>query len=139
MNKHPEMGMSADNFSFAKARVSYDPEHETVRAAVGGRGLNPIKNSQTRHQLLNSKVFFHLSLVKECFHWSYGNIKAAANEDEEDANANNGFTEADTPEEVRGRSGRRSIQPPKRYATAEFVPEPQPKRARVSQKASQDR
>lgn len=48
--------MSTENFSFAKARVSYDPESESVRAAQGGRGLNPIKNQQGN----NKKVLIFL-------------------------------------------------------------------------------
>jgi hypothetical protein len=55
------MKMNADNFSFAKARVSYDNEHETVRAAHGGRGLNPVKNAQQRQQVVHNVVCIYLN------------------------------------------------------------------------------
>jgi hypothetical protein len=66
--------------------------------------------------------------------------QSSSSMDEEDSNGVSLDSEADivpSEESVKARGGRRSIQPPKRYATAEFLPEP--KRAKIATKASLDK
>jgi hypothetical protein len=106
--KKPQLGLTADNFSFAKARISFDPSQETVRQAHGGKwGGGPAPKPTA--------------------------IRSATKFETQDSAME--FVDEDDKSVARGSSSRRSIQPPKRYATADavFYNEKKPK---MSSKAS---
>jgi len=128
VGKKPELGLTIENFSFAKARVSYNPDQETVRQAYGGKSQMPAKQVV---RVQAKKVFDS----EEAFA-GHGedNLMRGGGESEPGLEEGEGKGSA----AARGSSSRRSIQPPKRYATGESVFYAE-KRAKLSGKAHQDR
>jgi len=107
--KKPHLGLTVDHFSFAKARVSFDPNQETIRQAYSGKGsiLSPTKSQSSGE----SSPVKHPDVD--------ANETGSVDNQPEEVEAPPVVVAAAVP--VRASSSRRSIQPPKRYATGDTV------------------